>query len=104
MTTNSHHGPTVRYRVWLARYGEGQPKSRDDVPPATAALEPAERGTFSARGANRYVRAFNRAILQQPGCKIRAVAVPVAVKYEGDAQPGRELPPPARKKNPLCVC
>ena len=104
MTTNSHRGPTVRYRVWLARYCEGQPKRPDDVATGAAALEPAERGTFSARGANRYVRAFNRAILQQPGCRIRAVAVPVAVRYEGDAQPGRRRPPPARKKNPLCVC
>lgn len=103
MTGSSHHGPTVRYRVWLARYSAGQPKSHEDAPLDTVALEPAERGTFSARGANRYVRAFNRAILRQTDCKIWAVAVPVAVRYEGDAQAGQELPP-ARKKNPLCVC
>ena len=80
MTTDSRHGTTLRYRVWLARYGDGQPKSPEDVPLATVALELAERGTFSARGAIRYVRAFNRAILQQPECGIRAVAVPVTVR------------------------
>ena len=58
-----------------------------DVPAGAIAVEPAERGTMSARQARRYVEAFNRAVQERPQ-KIWAVALPVAVRYVGDPQPG----------------
>jgi len=83
-----------RYRVWIARIAGWEPNSCGDVPPTACAIEPAENGTLSARQAARYVRAFNRVVLRgRP--KVWAVAVPVAVRYDGDPVPGRQFVPPA---------
>ena len=93
-----------RYRVWIARYQNGRPRSCHDVPPDAVALQPAETETMSARQAAKYVEAFNRAALRRRR-KIWAVAIPVAVRYGGEPRPGRSLgetgidarPRPARK-------
>jgi hypothetical protein len=77
-----------RYRVWIVRYESRQPDTWYGVPAGAIALEPAERGTMSGRHARRYVEAFNRAVSQSSQRKIWAVAVPVAVRYLGDPQPG----------------
>ena len=87
-----------RYRVWIARVADWQPRSCADVPPTAAAVEPAETGTLSARQAARYVRAFNRVVLRGH-VKVWAVAVPVAVRYDGDPVPGQPIvlsPSPTR--------
>ena len=80
----------TRCRVWIVRYEGPQPAGWRDVPPAAVALEPAEPGTMSARRAGRYVEAFNRAALAGRR-KVWAVALPVTVRYEGDAQPGEPV-------------
>jgi hypothetical protein len=80
----------IRYRVWIVRYEGWLPGAWHDVPPGAIAVEPAERGTMPARRARRYVEAFNRAAESGPR-KIWAVALPVAVRYMGDPEPGETL-------------
>ncbi len=81
------------YRVWIVGYRRWEPRSCRDVPPEAVVLEPAEPDTMSARQAAGYVEAFNRAVLGG-GRRIWAVAVPVTVRYEGDARPGQPMPAP----------
>ena len=89
--STSDTGRSVRYRVWIARCADWQPQACDDVPPEAIALEPAEPGTFSLRAARRYVRAFNRVVLRRANRRIWAVALPVAVRYDGEPRPGGVL-------------
>ncbi len=56
------------------------------------AIEPAEEGTMSAPEAEIYMETFNRVAAQTPGT-LRAVALPVKVRYEGDLRPGELLAP-----------
>jgi hypothetical protein len=88
-----------RYRVWLAASQDFAPQSSSDVPPDAVALRPAEPGTMSARQAARYVGAFNRAARAR-GTKIRAVALPVAVRYDGEPRPGQSLAAVAVRPHP----
>jgi hypothetical protein len=80
----------TRYRVWIVRYQGQPPAAWHDIPPDAVAVEPAERGTMTIRRAARYLDAFNRAA-QAGSQKIWAVAVPVALHYLGDLQPGATL-------------
>jgi hypothetical protein len=79
-----------RFRVWIVVYRDWQPDHFCDMPPRATALEPAEPRAMTARQARRYVGAFNRAALAG-GKRVWAVALPVAVSYRGDAQPGALL-------------
>jgi hypothetical protein len=90
----------TRYRVWIVRYEGWRPEAWHDMPEGAIAIEPAERGTMSVRQAGRYVEAFNRAA-RNGSQKIWAVALPVAVQYVGDPQPGGIL---AHEKSPLLAC
>ena len=93
-------------RVWIVRYGESVPRGWHDVPPGAVAIEPAEGHAMTPRQARRYVEAFNRAALGGTQ-KVWAVALPVTVRYEGDARPGERLcgpAPSAHKKSPLLAC
>jgi hypothetical protein len=78
---------SVCYRVWIVTCDGGQPCSWQELPPRAIAVEPAESGTMSRAAAARYVQAFNRAA-RQSGQRLWAVAVPVAVRYEGEPSPG----------------
>jgi hypothetical protein len=93
----------IRYRVWIVRY-EGAPPTAWHVAPTNAvALEPAEPRAMTARRARRYVEAFNRAALDGTQ-RVWAVALPVTIRYEGDARSGERLGNPAtsaHKKSPL---
>ena len=80
----------TRYRVWIVRYQGWPPGAWHDIPTDATAVEPAERGAMTARRARRYVEAFNRAA-QTGSQKIWAVAVPVALRYVGEPQPGEPL-------------
>jgi hypothetical protein len=60
------------------------------MPADAIAVEPAERRSMTARRAQCYVEAFNRAA-RTGSQKIWAVAVPVALRYVGDPQPGETL-------------
>ena len=88
--TDQHNDRLGRYRVWIAAYRGWRPKSYCDVPPDAVAIEPAERGTMSARQAARYVEAFNRAALARDG-RIWAVAILISVRYDGEPRPGQSL-------------
>ena len=85
---NSDSIRSTRYRVWLAKRQDRRSQGTDDSP--AIALEPAEEGTMSARQAARYVTAFNRAAADL-GREVRAIALPVSVRYDGDPEPGRPL-------------
>jgi hypothetical protein len=90
-----------RRRVWIVRY-EGPPPARlDGVPAGAVAMEPAERGTFSARAARRYAAAFNRAALAGRR-RVWAVPVPVMVRYEGEPSPGDALAVQGFGQSPQC--
>ncbi len=80
----------TRYRVWIVRYEGWRPDAWCDVPAGATAVEPAEGGTMTVRQARRYVEAFNRAVQSSPQ-KIWAVALPVAIRYVGDVEPGQTL-------------
>lgn len=81
-----------RYRVWIVRYQGQRPQTWHDVPAGAIAVEPAERRAMSGRRARRYVEAFNRAA-QCGRQTVWAVALPVTIRYVGDAQPGETLQP-----------
>ena len=80
----------TRHRVWIVRYEGWRPGGLGDVQVGAVAIEPAERQTMTARQAQRYVEAFNRAVENSPQ-KIWAVALPVSIRYVGDPQPGQAL-------------
>ena len=79
-----------RFRVWIARYEQGRPGDCGGVPPGAVAVEPAEEGTMSGEEAAVYVEAFNRAAYGRSG-KLRAVALPVVVRYHGEPRPGQVI-------------
>lgn len=79
-----------RFRVWIVRYDDWEPQNPHDYPPAAVALEPAENGTMTARQARAYTESFNRAMLST-GRRLWSLAVPVAVRYEGEPQAGQLL-------------
>ena len=80
----------IRCRVWIVRYEGAPPANWHDVPAEAVAIEPAEGQAMSACHARRYVEAFNHAALRGTQ-KVWAVAVPVTLRYEGDARPGERL-------------
>jgi len=80
----------TRYRVWIVRYEGWRPKGWCDAPAGATAIEPAEGGTMTLRRARRYVEAFNRIVQGSPQ-KIWAVALPVSIRYVGDAEAGQTL-------------
>lgn len=80
-----------QYRVWIVRYPRKAPKRYTQTPADAIAQEPAENDTMSARQAARYVAAFNRAALARHR-RLWAVALPVAVRFEGEPQPGDAMP------------
>jgi hypothetical protein len=95
-------------RVWIVGYSarDFRPVDWLDVPPNAVAIEPAETEPMSPDRAHRYVEAFNRAAFgcsseekpsekpEKRGKKAKkrwAVAVPVAVRYDGEPRPGEKL-------------
>lgn len=95
----------IRCRVWIVQYEGAPPIAWHDIPVEAVAIEPAEGQAMTARRAARYVEAFNRAAVGGVQ-KVWAVALPVTVRYEGDAQPGERLHRPAvgaEKKPAACL-
>lgn len=105
----------TRYRVWIVRYEGRQPDVWLGVPAGAVAVEPAERRTMTARQARPYVEAFNRTVQKGPR-KVWAVALPVAICYAGEPQPGERVADDAltgadlqedcsaHEKSPLLAC
>ncbi len=91
------------FRVWIGNYHNWQPAHWDDVPNAFEALEPAESGHFSAAEAAAYLEGFNSRMLVESR-PVWAVAVPVAVHYEGDLAPGACITLPGAHARAACAC
>lgn len=83
-----------RYRVWIAIERDDRDRSGESQPPSAVLLEPAEAGSMSPRQAARYVATFNRVAVAH-GRPLRAIALPVSVRYEGDPAPGQAIEVPA---------
>ncbi len=75
------------FRLWIATYTDWRPSRWNESPPRATALELVENALYSADEAAMFLEGFNGSMLEhdQP---IWAVAVPIKVHYEGDAQPG----------------
>ncbi len=79
-------GPRT-FRLWIATYRDWKPLRWNDVPPEATALEPVDEATYSAAEAALFLQGFNSAMYGSAR-SVWAVAVPVALRYEGDARPG----------------
>lgn len=78
----------LRFRVWITHCeNDWRPRAWNDVPPVAVACEPAAEVAYTHTEAAAFVEGFNRAMLAQPR-QVWAVAVPVTLRYDGDAQPG----------------
>jgi hypothetical protein len=75
------------FRLWIASYEDWRPARWSDVPPRAAAVELVEDAAYSADEAAFFLEGFNSAMLEHDR-PIWAVAVPIAIRYEGDAQAG----------------
>ncbi len=83
-------GSPQMFRLWIATYADWRPSRWNESPPLATALEPVEDALYSADEAAMFLEGFNSSMLEydQP---IWAVAVPITVRYEGDAQAGRSV-------------
>jgi hypothetical protein len=80
-------GSPQMFRLWITTYANWRPAQWSDSPPTAIALEAVENALYSADEAALFLEGFNSAMLENSE-PIWAVAVPVTVRYEGDAQPG----------------
>jgi hypothetical protein len=78
------------FRMWIASYQDWRPVRWNDAPPRATALELVEDAAYSAEEAALFLQGFNSSMLaiDRP---IWAVAVPVVVRFEGDAQIGASV-------------
>jgi hypothetical protein len=96
MTTPARLAST-QFRVWLTRCREAAGSAGLDPALGAVAIEPAEEGTMSGPEARAYVATFNRVAALKPS-RIRAVAVPIRITYEGEPRPGQTLGSVGAKK------
>jgi hypothetical protein len=89
METIRHHAAR-RFRVWIVTFDDWQPTHWNESPPRATAVEPADDALYTADEATLFVQGFNASILGS-GQPIWAVAVPVTLRYEGDASAGMPL-------------
>lgn len=75
------------FRLWLISCVDWRPQRWNEAPPQATALEPVAEGACSAAEAATFLEGFNTAMLS---CDrgLWAVAVPVVLRYEGDARAG----------------
>ncbi|MEX0675976.1 MAG: hypothetical protein WD063_02795 [Pirellulales bacterium] len=78
------------FRLWIAMYRDWRPERWNDSPPEATALELVEDAAYSAEEAALFLEGFNSAMLEHDR-PIWAVAIPIAVHYEGDAAPGASV-------------
>ena len=96
----SHDRVVQRYRVWLIRYDDWQPRSWRAAPTRGWALRPAEDQPMTAEQADAFVRSFNSAMLSKSQ-QIWAVAVKVNVRFEGDLEAGQVVTREMFQRAPL---
>ena len=78
------------FRLWIATYEDWRPLRWNDAPPRATALELVEDAAYSADEAALFLEGFNSGMLEHDR-PIWAVAVPIAIRYEGDAVPGASV-------------
>ena len=78
------------FRLWIATYENWRPSRWNESPPAAVALEPVDEGLYSEAETALFLEGFNSSMLEYDK-PIWAVAVPVAVRFEGDAVCGRPV-------------
>jgi hypothetical protein len=79
------------FRLWIVTYhGDWMPRRWNEAPPAAQAVEPVDGAAYSAAEAAMFLEGFNSAMLEADR-PIWAVAVPVTIRYEGDAQCGASV-------------
>ena len=79
-----------QFRLWIATYQDWRPARWNDAPPRATALELVEDAAYSAAEAALFLQGFNTCMLEHDR-PIWAVAVPVVVCYQGDAQAGASV-------------
>ncbi|REK19180.1 MAG: hypothetical protein DWQ37_01955 [Planctomycetota bacterium] len=75
------------FRLWIASYANWEPQRWNEAPPEAVALEPVADTAYTEREATVFLEGFNTAMLSGDR-PLWAVAVPVALRYEGDVQAG----------------
>jgi len=82
--------PVRCFRIWIAGYQNWRPTDWHEVPPTAQVIEPVDEGHFSAAQAAAYLEGFNMASLRERD-RLWAIAVPVAIRYDGDLRAGQTL-------------
>lgn len=82
--------PPAAFRLWIAGYSGWCPTNWTDRPPLATALEPVSEATYSAEDARLFLEGFNSQMLRDAR-QLWVVAVPVALRFEGDLRPGDEI-------------
>lgn len=75
------------FRLWIATYADWHPGCWNDAPPQATAVELVADATYSAAEARLFLEGFNSQIVSTSK-PLWVVAVPVTLRYEGDASPG----------------
>jgi hypothetical protein len=88
---NMTTGGQPMFRLWIATYVDWRPSHWNQTPPQATAVEPVENALYSDDEAALFLEGFNQSMLLEDGPRIWAVAVPVTVRYDGDARPGRPV-------------
>jgi hypothetical protein len=89
MPTTGSDSPQM-FRLWIATYVDWRPSQWNQSPPRATALEPVDESLYGAREAALFLEGFNSAMLDGDR-PLWAVAVPITMRYEGDAQPGASV-------------
>jgi hypothetical protein len=84
--------PQDVFRIWIADVPHWQPGSWRDLPDDAVVVELAAPGCFSCGEAMAYIEGHNRAAIERQDHRW-AVAVPVAIQYQGDPRPGEHISP-----------
>lgn len=79
------------YRLWIASCSAWHPSHWNEVPSRATAVEPVEDGLYSADEAAMFLEGFNGSMLCDTSPEIWAVAVPVVIRYDGDARAGESI-------------
>ncbi len=88
---NPTSGDGPMFRLWIAACSDWRPSHWSEVPPRATALEPVEDGVYSAAEAALFLEGFNGSMLGDQRPEIWAVAVPVVIRFEGDATVGDSI-------------
>lgn len=81
------HSHAAKAAWWGHDFVDWHPARWNEAPPRATALEPLVDAAYSATEAALFLEGFNSAMLTSDR-PLWAVAVPVVLRFEGDARPG----------------